>query len=288
MDKETHNKGALQEEILKKIEGEHIAPKTKLYFIFQEVLLWLLLGMVLVVGSLSFAAMLFAEIHAGWEYYEATHTNMLTFAFHTLPVIWILSIVIALILTYYILRKTKRGYRFAFISVFMMSFLSIGLVGVFLHIFGAGYTVDHTIGSKLPFHLSAEMRERAVWDNPNFGRLVGTVVEDREDVYTLVDVRGTRWQLHYEDLLEEELALLAGDSTVRVLGVATPDMTFRVCAILPGGIEQNRAAISFDERRKLFKQVLRERIAFTDERDVVRMRSKECESVRSHIPLYTR
>lgn len=284
MDTENTQTKTLQDEILKKISGEGISPVSRSHFVFHEVLLWVLLTGVVVLGAVIFAGMLFAEMHAGWEYYEVTHRNLVTFILSTLPFVWILLTVATILIGYHIVRHTRRGYRFAYISVLLVVFGGVGFGGMIFHEFGAGYFVDHVLGSRIPFHVSAPMRDRLLWSDPEAGRLMGTMMRE-SDTVTFVDTDGNYWNLQFDEYGGDE-SFLVEDVSVRLIGVATTSNQFIVCMVVPVGGRMENDALPFSERRDQFRKAFTERFLTESERKATSSRSNVCEGVRSHLPFF--
>ena len=263
----------LGDSILNQIEKDEIVPESKAHFMIRNVFFWGLFALSIVVGALAFAGTLFATMHAGWEYYEVTHDNMLTFLVTTLPYIWILLVIGMVIFGYYNLRHTKHGYKYPLVSIVAAAVALSVLGGGLINHYGMGYSVDNKMGKFLPLYTPALERVAEVWQHPEEGRLLG-VMEEEE----FKDSHGEYWHLEIGGIDKMEEKLLGSNTMVRLLGIASSTVgAFSVCRVLPGDLRMKNAQAEMRERRALFLEDGERE--FKHERKMEELRNSKCEGM---------
>ena len=230
----------MKDTVLSRIEESAIEQVPRWVFLFKNFAFWAFWAVSILVGAGAVAAILFSAGHVGWEFYEATHANILTFLIETLPYFWIVMFLCMLALGNYNLRQTKTGYRYSLMVVGGVSIVGSLLLGFVLFISGTGAFIELTLGDRIPFNRSVVMVQRDVWRVPEAGRLIGTVVGEIDGNKVLFeDVAGDEWMLVMMREGGRDRELLAGMQEVRLLGyratsTASGEKIFHVCIVLPG------------------------------------------------------
>lgn len=227
----------IADEIIKRIEEDNVEPIARWHFVLKNSGFWGLWGISVLIGSCALAASIFVVQNSGWQYQSITHDSFARFFFDSIPLFWIVSLAVMILFGYYNVRKTTRGYRFPFILIVLASILASCIGGVLLYAFGIAATIDN-IRKPLPFGMPIVSMEEARWNNPDRGLLAGIVESvDREaETMTLVLFGGNHQEVSLTELEEENIALLAPGSRIRVIGTFT-DETFVACALLSWEIQ---------------------------------------------------
>ncbi len=217
--------------VFERIAAEGITPKSRLAFIWTAWFARLVLVVVVVVGAIATATIVFTELSAGWEFYDATHDNALTFFVASAPLAWIVVFVGVIFLAHYQWRRCPQGYRWPCSHVIGAILGGSVLLGVVLHVLGAGHVVDGVMGKHMPgYRPAAEMRAH-LWQRPETGRLSGYVRVFATST-VLTDVENREWQLRSDDAALAQIKAASG-TRVRIIGRAsTTSSVFHVCKVL--------------------------------------------------------
>ena len=194
-----------------RIEGERIYPRPRSFYTQQEIAVWGLWAISIVVGALAVAVMLYAFVRQYFALYEATHENFTTFLMDTLPYLWIATFGLMAVVAVFNLRHTKRGYRYPLWQIFTSSVVLSLAGGAALHFLGFGHSLDQALGQQMSGYPSQEKFEKKLWQDPKEGRLLGRVTKPIQPPSTLVqfiDVNGLRWKIDISELSEAERTLL--------------------------------------------------------------------------------
>lgn len=220
--------------VLARIEREGIVPLSRWRFMAREGVVWSLGVVSVCVGGLAFVGILFELDETWWEMYEATHESFIDFLLDALPLIWLVVFFLFLSCAYYLLRVTRRGYRYSLSAALACSLLCSVSLGGALYISGSGRFVDEQIGAYVPFHNPLIWREQALWMMPEEGRVAGIVrdVSFEEDDFWIEGVDGVTYTIKI-DLSGLDRAHLRPGESVRVAGFpATTHGFLEGCVIL--------------------------------------------------------
>ncbi len=97
--------------VLSRIESEGVTPTPRSQFVLQEGAVWGAGAFAIFVGALGVASIIFTARNSEWEFYEATHDTLLTFAIEIAPYAWLIALAVFAVIAYEAVRHTKRGYR---------------------------------------------------------------------------------------------------------------------------------------------------------------------------------
>ena len=232
-------KASIATSILARIAGEQITPTPRYSFVLREGFLVSLVLFTILLGTLAVAVILFIFMSANYALYEATHSNFTTFLFDVLPALWVLAFILLTVLFRTQLRLVKNGYRYSAAHIIIGSLTLSCLGGFLLHGLGFGYALDQFLGKQVSMYMSMEKMERAMWQMPAAGRLVGfsALIKDIEGTPNnhtdtiFIDTVGTTWILETTELDDKDEAFLQSGQVVRLLGTSTAPGFFHTCGV---------------------------------------------------------
>ena len=281
------NKESVRNTVLDRIE--EVTPYSKVHFVFRDALFWVLFAISIIVGAAGVAAMLFTAMNIGWEFHEATHDNLVTFLASTLPYVWFIILIGMVLLGYFDIRHTKRGYKYSLHTIVGISVAGSIVGGVVLHGAGMSRAIDEGIGRHIPLHSPALTKQEEMWTKPENGLLAGNVeyVDVTEDTVVLESFDKLDITINIEELRQSDIAVLESKKRVRVVGVEDEDGVFYACHVLPFDVMERPFEFKkMRENREAFMVRLREferqREEFLDlrERKEEHVRSSKCLDVR--------
>ncbi len=250
----------LQSAVFAKIEAAKLTPRARWYFQSRECLVWFLWLLSVFLGALAVAVSLSAVSYQSHALYEITHDSYWLYVLAVLPYLWLLVFLVMGGLGIYHLRHTRRGYRYPLWLICASSLIFSLAGGAFLHLVGAGFGLDKTLGEKVPMYASQMEYERARWQVPNEGRLIGRMPqprnEDSASIVWFVDADNNDWQIDISELMLEDQELLNRGQTVRLIGqlVMAEERLFHSCAVMPFVYEHN---YTMAELREIRSSILR-------------------------------
>lgn len=233
---ETHeHKATLRSSVLSRIEGERITPLPRALYIVRNYGFWALWGFSVAFGALATAVLIFTELNVGWEFYEETHTNGVTFFVETLPYMWLAIIAGVVVLGYYNLRSTSRGYKYPLALVVVVGLLMSTVGGIVLHAYGVGRAVESGFAQVMPFHAPVATMRAELWANPERGMYIGEVrnVDAELQLFELETADHTTYTVSTEFLHPTDAAILAETDDVGVIAVPEVGDVVIACRLVP-------------------------------------------------------
>lgn len=223
------------QDILNKIKKENIKPVSRFYFVLKHSVLWIPYIIVTIIGIFAFAGVLFAATHSGWEYREFLYPSTASFIFATLPFVWIIGFIFFSIFVVKALRSTHTGYRLSLRTILFGSMATSVILGYVLYEMDDFFKADSLI--RYPVH----QRERAMWNAPKEGRLVGFIEEVGKDSLIVRDMNGAIWNIDMRSLGTTTFPFVTTGSPVRFIGSSTNEYVFAACMVFPweiGGMKR--------------------------------------------------
>jgi hypothetical protein len=212
----------LEQDILKKIEQEDIAPKPVWHFWVREVVLWGMIALSIVVGGIAGATSWFRLTQSDLPFHIAAVGKKFSAVLIVLPYAWMLLLAIVLWLAYVQLKHTRHGYR---MRLWVIALMCIGGSVAFaagFHQVDMGRKVDDGLRHVKVYNAAFD-RERAFWNQPEEGRLIGKIQSIETTSTTtmlLVETPGKdEWMVVVIPALLEELPHpIQQEMLIRVLG----------------------------------------------------------------------
>lgn len=262
----SENNKKLKESILDRLEREGITPHSKLYWLTYEYSLWGAWGISVALGAVALAILSFSSIYIGFSLFEATHDSFLVYLFEALPYLWLVAFLALIVVAYFNLKHTKRGYKYPLPMVIGSSFGFSILGAMLLHFMGVGFYLDNYLGEHLTGYQSRAEFEAQMWQNPMAGRLFGAAllpIEDVDQRVSFVDSNDEEWSLYYRELRPRDSKLLLSGEKVRVL-VATgtksvEDKILVACAVFPWLLDEAPPINKLKEDRQMFMEEMKEK-----------------------------
>ena len=167
----------LKQKTLEKIQEEHITPIPQWQFLLRGYGLWFITGVLVILGSLGVASILYILTKNDWDIYSEIHESKLTHIISTLPYLWLVLFAIMLILLYVDLKHTKHGYKYSGITIVLATFAISVLAGTGLHVAGFGEELDEIIRERTPRHAHIFNPRLKRLSNPEDGVIMGRITQ---------------------------------------------------------------------------------------------------------------
>jgi len=222
--------------IINKIVKDKIKPKSKWQFFLRDSVIWGVGVISLIVGSLSFAVVIYLLKYNDWSVYSQITDSLAEFILLTLPYFWLVFLVIFIFIVYYNIKHTKKGYRYSLPAVLVISIVaSVMLGGLFFKV-GLGQTIDDVLGEKAPFYTKLFNRKILYMSQPDKGRLSGMVVSRVSDSeFLLLDIKKHEWTIFCtgERALPPDIVVVS--KPVSLVGEKISENIFQARRIIPIG-----------------------------------------------------
>lgn len=247
-------KHSLQNTVLERIKQEDISPKPKWEFLVKEYLVWASAGFLVVLGGVSIATAISIVVMGDWDILEFLGHTPLSYTLVSLPYAWIVSLLGFMFLADYNIRHTKTGYKFSLLKLMAGIVFSSVFLGILLCSIGVGLAVDRVMTQHVPLYTQVGNRRAINLMHPEFGALVGKVIDQHEDGWTVKDLRRTEWIVIVDeaDILGDPSSLVG--MPVRILGEREDTQQFVFEAFEIRALEHTRQQ-SLKERHPVNERV---------------------------------
>ena len=224
-----------------KIQKEHIKQIPHWRFVLKHTLFWVLFALALFIGAAAFSMILFAVLEVDFEIMRHGPHTPFSFFLKILPVFWILSFFLFLIIALLSLQHTKKGYRMKISLLIVSNLLGSMILGGSVYAFGGAETFEKIAHKVIPKYHHIDDRNIELWSHPEKGLLAGTIVDMTEDtIIILEDFEDKEWEVeigsvdNIPERLRSELAKKEVEGKkIKVIGENTGDSTFEAEKIFP-------------------------------------------------------
>jgi len=232
----------ISNDVLKKIKDNNIKPKPRWYFITKNYFVWLIFGISIILGSFAFSMVLFIIKQLDWDIYHYIGESFLKTVFISLPYLWLIFLILFIGVAYYNFIHTKRGYRFKFISILLISLIISVTLGAILYSNGLSENLGNIFFEKIPYYNRLVYTCEKQWMRPERGLLAGTIIEIGlpENSFILGDLNNNRWEIEASEAIWKGKISPATGLKIKLIGKLINDNYFKVLEIRPWQQGQGR------------------------------------------------
>jgi hypothetical protein len=231
--------------ILSKIKKEEIRPISKWNFIAKEYLIWGLLLIGIILGSLSTSVVIYYLTDSDWDVYKYLDMNLFEWVLLNLPYFWIIFLVLFTVFALFLFRKTKTGYKFSTSLIIFITIIASVLLGIVFSFLGFGNYIDNILSDNLPFYRNISHMQ-TMWMNPDEGLLVGEIISvNSNNSFVIKDLNGKSWNITGNGISWRGQTTPNVGVSIKIIGSKTSDSSFEATEIRPmngnmgGGMGRN-------------------------------------------------
>ncbi len=204
--------------ITREIQERKLAPKPRWEFVAWNAIFLSLVLITILLGALTVATSAFLLVERDWDVSLEVGQRNALFTLRSLPYLWLAALIFLVSVTYSVFTRTRRGYRFAPVTVLGFTVLSSVALGSALYVIGAGPRTHNLARTTIPAYDRLVVTSERFWEHPEAGFLSGTIASaSSSSSFILDDGRGAFWQVVIRD--DAEVAVEIGSGVrVRVIG----------------------------------------------------------------------
>lgn len=235
------------QEVLDNIKTHKISPRPRWQFLFKNYFIWAIGFLALFFGAISISLIIFMLRYNGWVYFSRSGGGPLEFLLLVMPIFWISSLIVFVVLIYFNFKNTKHGYRYSHWLIVLGAIVLSIILGFGFFALGMGQRVDALLGRSAPLYDSVINPRLRFWSNPEVGRLSGLVVsKNTADSFLVVDNNNVAWEVSYveeEDkklmeakelgLVDDEIYNITVGQPAIFLGEKTAEQEFKAEELVP-------------------------------------------------------
>lgn len=216
--------------VIDKIKSEKIKPRSRWDFKFRELSKWTVLGFFLIFLGLTSALLWYflSDTNVGLK-----HLLRCPLAVGYGPGLIIMLLVLVILFSILGIRRIKGSYRYNILLIsglFILSGLILAII--FAHL-GYGQKLDSTFSS-IPLYQSQEQFIGLVWQQPDQGRIAGSIVKiESQTRFFIKDINGKEWLISALNAVWRHKLTPSVGMNIRIQGVRTGDSLFEANNIRP-------------------------------------------------------
>lgn len=222
-------KNDFKSKIFSKIKEEKIKPLPVSYFVNKQRILWFMIGILL----------LFAMLFGGFflddtiEFFGMRWYNGWNPSFFILPnIFWLGLIVLLTFIGIQKLRDTPTGHRHSYLQDILIGIIIIFIGSYIVRGIGVGPRLHSVLIDTVPT-VSSILYNESAWNNPDNGRLAGTIEDIRSQNITLRSLDGNIWNVDIQQCNISPMVSLVKGEKIRILGNKNTDNYFEAVTIMP-------------------------------------------------------
>jgi hypothetical protein len=182
------------QKIIEKIKEARIKPKPRWEFLLKNYLIWAIFAVAISVGSLAFGVIIFMFKNANWQSYAANE-GIAKKLLISLPYFWFIILIIFIIIAFYNLKHTPKGYKYNPLLVVAASIIASIMIGSIVYATGGGEKLEDIFYRRMPFYQKIIKFHGQMMLAPEKGRVPGVVIEVTQDNILIQDFRGNIWNI---------------------------------------------------------------------------------------------
>ncbi len=228
--------------IIDKIKSENIQPIPRWKFLLKNGAVWTGFSLAVVLGALAFSVVLFSIQESEFDLLTHMSHSKLEFFLGLLPIFWILTLVLFLILAIFSVQYSRKGYKFTVSRLVAISAALSILLGTLFFIAGGGEKLENAFAVNVEVYQSLQEKKVRIWMNTEEGFLSGTIVHTKSgNSLQLKDFEENTWEIQYQDAFVSPRVLLEPGEKIKLVGKLIDKRTFEAEEIRPWGGRENRA-----------------------------------------------
>jgi hypothetical protein len=233
----------ISKKTLEKIKKEQVHPKPRWYFLTRDYFFWIMFAITTLLGGVAFGMILFITTNLDWDIYQYLGLSLPEAMVTSLPYLWIALLFLFLFITYYNFIHTRRGYRYRFVVIFLISLLISVLLGFGFFHYGWTETVEGQLRARIPGYQHMVYTGENQWMQPEKGLLGGTIVEIEPEKKSLIlkDYRGKEWTIDVSQARVRGNLSITENLEIKIIGQQLSEDFFEAVEIrIPRGSQQGK------------------------------------------------
>jgi hypothetical protein len=138
--------------VLERIVDEHLRPRPRWEFVFQNCFFWGLGALAVILGALAFSAMLFEIVNAHWGLSAIAPSGFFTSFIEAVPFFWVVVLALFIFIGYLNVRRTNHGYRYSLAVIAFGAVMTSIVLGTALYMINFGRSIEEAVDRNTPFH----------------------------------------------------------------------------------------------------------------------------------------
>ncbi len=219
--------------ILDKIKEENVRQRPKWYFKVIQFITMACYFACILIGAASFSVILFSLQQTDFNVLSHLSHSKLELLLGLLPIFWMATLLVFIILSIVVFRKSPRGYKYHWIKLFGFNTLASIIIGTLFFIVGGGHQLEHAFAEKVSSYESIHEMKIKTWMQPDKGFLAGKILSIEGTRLQLEDFDGKKWNIAFPEAFVAGRVTLEVGSEIKLIGKMSGDVQFTASEIRP-------------------------------------------------------
>lgn len=219
--------------ILDKIKEENIKQRPKWHFTGYKLLTLICYAVCILIGAASFSVILFAIQQTDFNVLAHLRHSNIELILGLLPFFWIVTLLVFLLLSILVFKKSERGYKYHWLKLFGFNTLTSIVLGTLVYLAGGGHQLERAFAERVSSYESVQQMKLKAWMQPENGFLAGTIISVEETSLQLEDFNGKIWSISYQDAFIAGRANMSPSGKIKIVGKQLTNGAFEADEIRP-------------------------------------------------------
>jgi len=214
------------QKLINKIISEHIKPSPRWHFVFKNYIFWIVFFMFIIFGGIAFSIILYAVAESDLNLFMSLSHSRIQFLIASLPFLWILFLIIFLIISIFVIRRTRTGYRYPLLKILSINIVISILLGVTFFYTGGAERMEQIFAENIPVYKGIEENKISRWSDPESGSLAGVIIEGSNEIILIEDFSGKKWEIDIKEIIINQRVSLEIGGKIKIIGEILEDNIF--------------------------------------------------------------
>jgi hypothetical protein len=227
--------------IIDEIEKRNVVPIPRWHFLLKRAAFWLLAAVAVITGALAMATAIYVFIdndyitdRPGIDKLFAERP-LIEIVVQSIPYIWLVALALFVIVAYYGVRHTRKGYRYSALRVITVTVSLSFLISVLLNTFDIGRFIHRYLIENVKGYGRLVYTNEVLWAQMERGLLGGKIIRysARDSLIVIRDYHGHHWQVDLSGVQAHPDTHIIVGKYLKITGFKTGAGTFRALTIRP-------------------------------------------------------
>lgn len=221
------------QKLLQKIEERHIKQVPRLYFVLKNYLFISIFIFATIFGAVAFSVILYIFSVGDFDLLFNSSLTKLQLVLTTLPFVWVIMVALFIVVSFFGMRHTKKGYRHPIYKILILNILIGVFLGSLFFYVGGSKKVEDFFAVNIPFYTGMEEKKIKLWSSPENGLLSGEILLIEKDLITVKTFDDLMWVVDIRNTLTRKKVSLEKGELIKIVGSIIKENTFLAEEIRP-------------------------------------------------------
>lgn len=223
------------EKIINKIKSQEIKPVPRYQFLLRKIAIWSGFLFFIAIGAISFSVILYTIQQSSFDLLNHLNHSGLEFFLVLFPIVWLLSLLVFLLASMWIIKKSRKGYKWSTGKWLGYSTAFSIVLGTLFFISGGANWFENSFANQVEVYQSIEEKKIKIWSMPDKGNLSGIIDSFSKDTLYIRDLKQNSWKINMADAFIAPMVIMDKGEQIKINGKILDENVFKATDIRPWG-----------------------------------------------------